>query len=91
MKTYTVFDSLQEMNEIIAKMRSLNESFGGHMTTSEMEAFIASATDLLIPLSRKGDCAEATHNQRSAYTNEFDLMALAITGARKIIEERRLS
>lgn len=88
MKTTTQFDSLQEMIETTEKMRSLNESFGAQMTTGEMEAYVVAATDLLLPLGRHGDCAEAVHNHRSAYTNEFDLMVLAIKGARDIISQK---
>ncbi|EKP0311659.1 hypothetical protein ACTG16_23115 [Aeromonas sp. 23P] len=89
MKTTTQFESLQEMVDAISSMKRLNESFNGHMTTEELEAFIISSTDLLIVLGRNGDCVEAAHNQRSAYKNEFDLLELGISGARNIIANRR--
>lgn len=89
MKTTTQFESLQEMVDAISSMKRLNESFNGHMTTEELEAFIISSTDLLIVLGRNGDCVEAAHNQRSAYKNEFDLLELGISGARNIIAKRR--
>lgn len=89
MKTTTQFESLQEMVDAINSMKRLNESFSGHMTTEELEAFIVNSTDLLIVLGRHGDCVEAAHNQRSAYKNEFDLLELGISGARNIIANRR--